>query len=59
MTIQEYSACLNKILTRNLFLRKEINALSIIGIQYIVEKIPLEKSVNTHLIFQIYGRITR
>lgn len=41
MTVQGYSACLNKILTRNLFLRKQINALSIISIQYIVEKNPL------------------
>lgn len=41
MTVQEYSVCLNKILTRNLFLRKQINALSIISIQYIVEKNPI------------------
>ena len=59
MTVQEYSVCLNKILTRNLFLRKQISALSIISVQYIVEKISLEKSVNAHLIFQIYGRTTR
>lgn len=38
MRVQEYSAYLNKILARNLFLRKQINALSIISIQYIIEK---------------------
>lgn len=43
MTVQDYNACLRKILNRNLFLRKQINALSIISVQYIVEKNPINE----------------
>lgn len=41
MTVQEYRAFLEKILSRNLFLRKQINALSIMSIQYTIGKSPI------------------
>lgn len=43
MTVQEYRVCLCKILDENIFLRKQINTLSIIENLYIIEKSPINE----------------
>lgn len=56
MTVQEYRAYLCKILDRNFFLRKQINALSIIENLYIIEKSPVDEEHLCHFDLQYLWR---